>query len=155
MNHEDSLQTLNDLLRCCGTHDLNFVLAICWSSQPRLTRSHLTAKDLINPGPSLAMDLVVRGLTWLAQDEQDCLLLTSWHPKHLSKYPRVSALDNLLFSALNALLCSSPNVKQTPFFVNLHEGSAEEASNFGGSLWLSCPNNTFHFLFSWSSVLVC
>ena len=27
-----------------------------------------------NPGPSLAMDLVLRGLTWLAQDGQDCLL---------------------------------------------------------------------------------
>ena len=47
---------------------------ICWSSQPRLTQSHLTVKDPINPGPSLAMDLVLRGLAWLAQGRHDCSL---------------------------------------------------------------------------------
>ena len=49
-------------------------LNICWSGQPQLTWSHLTVKDLISPGLSLAMDLVAKGLTWPAQGEQDCLL---------------------------------------------------------------------------------
>ena len=47
---------------------------ICWSSQPQLTQSHLTVKDPINPWPSLVMDLVLRGLTWLAHGGEDCLL---------------------------------------------------------------------------------
>ena len=45
----------------------------------------------------------------------------------LSKYPRVSALGNLLFSSLNALLCSSPNLKHTPFFDKLQKGLATVA----------------------------
>ena len=42
----------------------------------------------------------------------------------LPKYPRDSALTNLLCSSMNALLCSSPNWNTPPFFVKLRTGSA-------------------------------
>ena len=110
MNHEDSLQTLNDLLRCCGTHDLNFVL-----SAEVVNTTNMESLDGKGPNKSRAkschgpcgkgVDLIGSG--W-------AVLLTSWYPKHVMRnlsvplsIPDHHTFDHNLFIRLTIPGCPS------------------------------------------------
>ena len=79
MNHEDSLQTLNDLRRCCGTHDLNFII-----SAELVNTTNTESPDSKGPNKSRAKSChgpCVKGVDLIGSGWAG--LLTSWHPKYV------------------------------------------------------------------------